>query len=211
MRTTISIACVVVALAAPTVAQAHITLQPTEAPADTFTSLAVGVTNARDYTSTIKVAITLPLGLVDLATQPIPGWTVKRTKTKAAETVTWTGHGKQGEIGRGELQDFGLSFAVPNEPGTDFPVGVVQNYRNGELSQWLHEPRSDGPPPHFSVVKAAAAPAPEPAARAPVKVQTAATTGDDGDGMTWLALIALVLAALGLLVAVVKRRRYVST
>ena len=49
-------------LAAPAAAQAHVTLQPNEAPAGGFTRLNVRVPTERDDASTTKVDLQLPDG-----------------------------------------------------------------------------------------------------------------------------------------------------
>src|ERR1700742_179179 len=128
MRRSIAVATALAALAAPAAAQAHVTLQPEEVPAGGFTRLDVRVPNERDDASTTKVEVKFPPGFAFASTEVVPGWTAKVTKRKAAEpielhgeqmteeidTIAWSG----GKIGPGQFQDFGLSLATPDKPGT---------------------------------------------------------------------------------------------
>ncbi len=112
-------------LAIPAAAQAHVTLQPDSAPAGGFVRLDVRVPNERDDAGTTKVDVQLPPGFISASYEPVPGWDVKVTRSKAAEPIdageglksdeqvsriTWTGDGKQGVIAPGQFQDFGLSL-----------------------------------------------------------------------------------------------------
>jgi periplasmic copper chaperone A len=201
-------------LLAPAAAQAHVTLQPDTAPAGGFTRLDVRVPNERDDAGTTKVDVQLPPGFIAASYEPVPGWKVKVTRSKADEPIdtgeglksdtqvsriTWTGDGKQGIVEPGEFQDFGLSLRMPDgEPGSALTFKALQTYRGGEVVRWIGAPDSDTPAPIVSVVNAAAtATAATPAAppAAPPR-----TSGDDGGGgaSKGLGWTALILGALGL-------------
>ena len=210
MRKTIAIACAATALAAPAVAEAHVTLQPNEAPAGGFARLDVRVPNERDDASTTKVEVKFPPGFAEVSTEPVPGWTTKVTKTKLAKpittdegdkitdqvsTVTWTGTGAQGRIGPGQFQDFGLSLALPDEPGRSLTFKALQTYSSGEVVRWIGAPEADEPAPQVKLTAASGAEHESaPAAKA--------DTSDDTGAPTWLAVLALVLGAGGLLAGV---------
>lgn len=68
-------------------AQAHVTLQPEEAPAGGFTRLDVRVPNERDNKGTTKVHVQMPPGFIFASYEPIPGWEGKIEKRKLAEPV----------------------------------------------------------------------------------------------------------------------------
>ena len=87
MRKFLPAAIAAAALAAPAAAQAHVTLQPNEAPAGGFTRLDVRVPNERDNATTTKVALQLPDGFAFASYEPVPGWKVKVQKAKLPEPV----------------------------------------------------------------------------------------------------------------------------
>ena len=203
MRKTIAIACTAAALSAPAAAQAHVTVQPDEAPAGGFARLDVRVPNERDDAATTKVEVKFPPGFAEVSTEPLAGWTTKVTKTKLAkpvttdegdkiteqvDTITWTGSGSQGRIGPGQFQDFGLSVALPDEAGKSLTFKALQTYSDGDVVRWI------GPPD-----------AEEPAPQVKLTAGTVAENGspdDDTGAPTWLAVLALVVGALGLLAGI---------
>lgn len=206
MRKTIAIAFTATTLAAPAVAEAHVTLQPSEAPAGGFTRLDVRVPNETDNANTTKVEVKFPPGFAEVSTQPVPGWSTKVTKSKLAKpvttdegdkiteqvsTITWTGSGTQGRIAPGQFQDFGLSVALPDEPGKSLTFKALQTYSNGDVVRWIGAPDADEPAPR---VKLAAA----PAATTTAPAQPKSDSSDDTGAPTWLAVLALALGAGGL-------------
>ena len=76
-------AAVAAALALPAAASAHVTLQPSTAPADGFTRLDVRVPNERDDAATVKVDVQLPPGFAFVSYEPRPGWKVAVERGKA--------------------------------------------------------------------------------------------------------------------------------
>ena len=165
MRTTIAAAALVATLAVASAASAHVTLQPSEAPAGDFTRLDVRVPNERDDAGTTKVEVQFPPGFAFVSTEPVPGWTAKVTKRKLAKpievegekqteevnTVTWTGDGKTGIVKPGEFQDFGLSVGTPDKPGTKLTFKALQTYAGGEVVRWIGPPDADEPAPQVAL------------------------------------------------------------
>ena len=162
MRRITIAATAVAVLAAPAAAQAHVTLQPKEVPAASFTRLDVRVPNERDDSGTVKVQVQFPDGIASASYEPVPGWTVKVVKEKAPEpidlhgeevteqidTITFTGSGKEGVIGPGQFRDFGLSVRTPDgEPGETVTFKAVQTYESGEVVRWIGPEDSDDPAP----------------------------------------------------------------
>jgi uncharacterized protein len=199
----------IVALAAPAAAQAHVTLQPNEAPAGGFARLDFRVPNERDNASTTKIQLQLPDGFAEASYEPVPGWKVQVKKAKLAtaiktddgtvtegvKEITWTG--KPG-IPPGGFQDFGLSVQVPGKAGDKLTFKAVQTYSNGEVVRWIGPEGSDTPAPVVSVT--AAADGHGSAAATPAPSQPASSTSDDSSDT--LAIIALIVGALGLLAAI---------
>jgi uncharacterized protein len=233
MRKTITLACATAALAAPAAAQAHVTLQPNEQPAGGFARLDVRVPNERDNASTTKVEVKFPAGFAEVSTEPVPGWTTKVTKSKLAkpvttdegdkiteqvDTITWTGDGKQGSIQPGQFQDFGISVALPDKPGTSLTFKALQTYSNGEIVRWIGPPDADEPAPQVKLTAAAddehgasnqGTAQTQPAAD--IQADTSSSDSSDDGAPTWLSVLALVLGALGLAAGIaawtVARRR----
>ena len=213
-RTTLAAVAVTLSLALPAVATAHVTVQPTSVPAGgEDTRLVVRVPNELDNASTVKVDLQLPPGFASVSYEPSPGWSVKVTKAKLAKPVhtddgditegvtriTWTGDGKQGSIPPGAYKDFPLSVLVPGKAGDTLTFKALQTYSNGKIVRWIGPEGSDEPAPTVSVTSSTdAAAAATPAA--PVPTATAAPKEDSsGNG---LAIIALVIGALGLVAGV---------
>jgi periplasmic copper chaperone A len=197
----------VAALAAPAAAQAHVTLQPSSAPAGGFTRLDVRVPNEQDGASTTKIQLQLPDGFAEASYEPVPGWTVKVRKAKLAQPVktddgevtegvkeiTWTS--KQG-IPPGAFQDFGLSVQVPGKAGDTLTFKALQTYSSGEVVRWIGGEGTDNPAPTVAVT--AAAPEHGSAAADPAATPAPAAKDDNGGGSDTLAIVAIVIGVLGL-------------
>ena len=209
------------AMLLPASAQAHVTLNPREAPAGGFTQLDVRVPNERDDASTVKVDLKLPDGFAFASYEPKEGWSVKVYKSKLAEPIqtddgaideqvsriVWTGSGKGvGKIGPGEFANFPLSVQVPDKPDTTLTFKALQTYSSGEVVRWIGDESSDTPAPTVKAIAAADEEAAAPAASA-----TPAAAKSDDSGSDGLAIAALVVGIVALLVAggvaVATRRR----
>lgn len=220
MRSSIALAAAAVTLAAPAVAQAHVTLQPNTAAAGGYTRLNVRVPNERDDASTQKVELQFPDGFASASFEPVPGWDVKVVKrqletpvktddgeiTEAVDTITWTADDENDAIPPGGFRDFGLSVRIPGQAGDTLTFKALQTYTGGEVVRWIGEEGSDNPAPTVSVTAAAddehgagadhATPTATP--ETADAERTSATTGDGASDT--LAVIALIVGALGLVV-----------
>ena len=87
MRIPLTLAVAAMTLAAPAVAQAHVTLQPNSAAAGGYTRLDVRVPNERDDAATTKIQLQLPDGFAFASYEPVPGWKVRVQKAKLPEPV----------------------------------------------------------------------------------------------------------------------------
>jgi periplasmic copper chaperone A len=193
-------------LAAP--AGAHVTLQPSEAPAGGFARLDVRVPNERDQANTTKVVVQFPPGFLSASTEPVPGWDIEVAMRKLDKPVEQFGEQVNEEVGQisftadegaaigpGEFQDFGLSMAIPDKPNSSVTFKALQTYSNGEVVRWIGPPDSDEPAPQVELAAAEE----EGAAQEPPAQQPAASGGeDDGGGSDVLAIVALVVGVLGL-------------
>jgi uncharacterized protein len=208
-RRTVAIVIAAGALAVPAAAQAHVTVQPTSAPAGASTVLDVRVPNERDDASTVKVDVKLPPGFVSASWESTPGWTVRAVKQKLSKPIQtddgpideqigeiiWTASGKKAGIQPGEFRDFPLSVLIPGKAGQTLTFKALQTYSNGEVVRWIGAPDADEPAPQLKLTSADAAPRQQAnSQRVPVAVKA-----DDG-GSNGLSIVALVVGALGLLV-----------
>ena len=210
MRNTLlaSTALAAALLAAPAVADAHVTLQPKQAPAGGFVRLDVRVPNERDDANTTKVDVKFPPGFAEASYQKVPGWTVKVTKAKLAKPIqtddgavtegvsriTWTADSTADGIPPGAFQDFGLSVQVPGKAGDTLTFKALQTYSNGTVVRWIGPEGSDTPAPTVQVTAAGGAAATPAATATPAKASGGSSNG--------LAITALIVAALGLITGV---------
>jgi uncharacterized protein YcnI len=202
------------ALALPAAAGAHVTVDPSEAPAEGFVVENVRVPNEEQSASTTKVTVKFPDGFAEVSFQPVPGWSVKVKKTKLATPittdegdklteqvaqVTWSG----GKIAPGQFQDFSVSMQMPDKAGAALTFKALQTYDNGKVVRWIGPESSQNPAPQVKVTAASGdgATAATPA--------TPTGESDDSDSKA-LPIIALIVGALGLLAggaALLSRRR----
>jgi uncharacterized protein len=186
------------ALIVPAVAAAHVTLQPKEVPAGSFTRLDVRVPNESDSAGTDRVEIEMPDGFEFVSYEPVVGWETKVTE----KSITWTATDASAAIEPGQFRDFGLSVGIPEDlvAGDVLTFPAIQHYTDGETVRWIGEPESEHPAPQVTLTEAAdehaAAHPEEEAEAAPVADDS---SDDDGDS-SGLAIAALIVGALGLIV-----------
>jgi len=204
------------ALAVPAAAQAHVTVQPTSAPAGAETVVTVRVPNERDDASTVKVDVKLPPGFVSASWEAIPGWSVRAVKQKLSKPVqtddgpideqvgeiVWTAADRKAGIQPGEFRDFPLSVVIPGKAGQTLTFKALQTYSNGSVVRWIGAPGADEPAPRVELTSATSAAA-DPGTRRranPQPAPAAAASSDSGSSDT-LSIVALIVGVLGLLVA----------
>jgi periplasmic copper chaperone A len=149
-RVGVGIGIVVAAiLALPSLAQAHVTVQPETAEGGGFSVVAFRVPNERDDASTTQVRVSLPQDrpIGSVQTTPVTGWkitTATRQLDKPIEMfgeqldtvvseVTWTATADG--IGPGQFQDFAVSLGQLPESG-ELVFNVLQTYSSGEKVNW---------------------------------------------------------------------------
>jgi uncharacterized protein YcnI len=162
------VATTVAALALPAAAQAHVTLQPTSAPAGAFMKLDVRVPTERDNASTSKVDVRFPAGFAAARYQAVPGWKVRVITKKLAtpiqtddgpitegiDRMVWTRTSRSGGIKPGQFQDFPISVQIPGKAGDKLTFKALQTYSNGEIVRWIGAPGADEPAPQVTVTAA---------------------------------------------------------
>ena len=215
-------AALLCSLALPAVAQAHVSLHPNEVPTGSFATLDIRVPNEMESANTVKLAVQVPPGFLDVSTEYMPGWTSKVLTSKLAKPVQtddgevteqvreviWTGDGKQGKIPPGQFLNFPISTEIPGKEGEVLTFKVLQYYDNGEVVRWIGGPDSEEPAPRIDVtapggvlqdVAGSETAPPAPAAAASAGGEAASASGSGDSASKGLGIAALVLGALGLL------------
>jgi len=216
IKTLVPAVLLALALLVPAAAQAHVTVQPSEAPEGAYTVLDVRVPNESDSENTIKVAVQFPEGFGDVSYQAVPGWNVKVVHAKLKKPIQ-TDDGpvtegvrevifSGGKLPPGEFQDFPLSVQIPGKAGDELTFKAVQTYEN-EVVRWIGAPEAEHPAPQVLVT-----PPKEPGQSTAV-AQTgggeasgadaggASESNSGGSNDKGLAIAALVVAVISLLVA----------
>jgi uncharacterized protein YcnI len=214
-------------LAATGTASAHVRVHPDATASGGYAQLTFRVPNESATAGTVKLEVILPQDhpFTSVSTTPVPGWTATVTEaplpspadvggatiTKAPRTGTWAAR-KGTQIGPGEYEDFPISVGPLPAPGV-LVLPATQTYSDGTVVRWENrqatgEVEPEHPAPAFTVTAAEGhGHGTEPAT--PSDSDTAATATPDGTAR-WLggaALVVSVLAAVGVLVEM-RRRRY---
>jgi uncharacterized protein YcnI len=219
IRKLVPTALLALALLAPAAAEAHVTLQPNEAPDGAYTVLDVRVPNESEGENTTKVAVQFPEGFGDVSYQAVPGWKVevihaKLKKpiqtddgpvTEGVKEVIFSG----GKLAPGQFQDFPLSVQIPGKAGEELTFKAVQTYEK-ETVRWIGAPESEHPAPRVLVL-----PPKEAGQSSTVNDKSLPLTSSDssdsgGSSDKGLAIAALIVAVIALLLggaAVVGSRR----
>lgn len=212
------------ALALAPTAAAHVAIDPTEGAAGSFSRFNLDFLNESQTATTTKIVVKWPETVPDAKFLDVPGWTrtVKTVElanpvtdddgnqiTERIDTVTWEG----GAVKPGEFGEFGMTFALPEDPGTlSFPT--VQTYSDGTVVRWIGPADSEEPAAQLTVVSEGDGTEPsssgdtgttaggstesageEPAATATSSAEAAsAASDDDSEGRATLALVVAILA-----------------
>ena len=221
------------ALLAPATAGAHVSLHPNEVPAGSFATLDIRVPNEMESASTVKLAVQVPPGFLDISTEYMPGWSAKVLTSKLAKPVqtgdgevteqvreiVWTGSGAQGRIPPGQFVNFPISTEIPGKAGEELSFKVLQYYDNGKVVRWIGGPSSDEPAPQIDVtaeggvlqdVAGSETAPPSPTAEAAEGEVASSGSGSGDSASKGLGIAALIVGALGLLAggaALVRSRR----
>jgi uncharacterized protein YcnI len=203
-------ALALVAAAAP--AWAHVKVEPESAPKGSDAVLAFVIPNEKDPQTTTKVVVQFPTDhpIAEALVEPIPGWTAEATQftvttpiqtddgpvTSAVKNVTWTASGGKG-IAVDNFQEFRVSVGLPDDADSlSFPT--TQTYSDGSTVNWVQVtpaggPEPDNPVPVLTLTSATAdTGAATPAATSTVKKS-------DVDNAKTIAIVAIVVGALGFL------------
>lgn len=202
-------------------AGAHVTVNPKEAPGGSFAKLSFRVPNERDNAATVALSVQLPQEhpLAYVSVKPVPGWTaevVKRTLTTPVRTghgeitevvdrITWTG----GRIEPGQFQEFDVSVGPLPTDVDQLVFPAIQRYESGEEVAWIERPAGDEEPEHPAPVLRLTPSAGDahgsssPAGGKPEaeEATVASSHSDSQSGTDAVAWVAVALGALGVVLA----------
>jgi uncharacterized protein YcnI len=156
----------------------HATLSPPVAKARVLQQFTLAVPTEEEDASTTSVELTVPSGFAIDSFEPEPGWKRSEQATGSGEEkvirkVTWTG----GKIPTDE--DAVFRFSASLDSGKTYTLQVRQTYSNGKVVDWTGPESSDTPAP---------------------LVEGVSSLG--GGGTSTLAIVALIVAAVGVLLAI---------
>jgi uncharacterized protein YcnI len=212
---------VLLVLAAPLSASAHVSIDPGQAAAGSYAVITVKVPNESETASTSTVELSLPTDtpFTSVRYVPVAGWSAElvrttlpepvevgeATVTEAVTSVIWTADAGS-EIAAGELQLFPISVGpVPDTGSISLPAD--QTYTDGSVVSWNEEGEdAEHPAPVLYVNDA---PAEDHHAGATDEVTAAAASTDGGDDVLAriLGIGGLVVGVVGVVLAVTARRR----
>jgi uncharacterized protein YcnI len=170
---------VLAALVAAASASAHAHVSPSVVPAKDSQVFTLAVPTEKEDASTTKVEFTPPEGFSIDSFVASPGWKRDVQQTGSGEEavitkVTWTG----GDVPTGEAT--GFQFLGRTDSSKTYTFGVTQTYSDGEVVNWTGPESSDTPAP---------------------TIEAKSSLG--GSGSSTLAIVALIVGALGVLLGIV--------
>jgi uncharacterized protein YcnI len=216
--TTIGAATSIAMLVGAAPASAHVHVEAENAAPGSTTVLTFQVPGESETGAlTTQLSVALP-NVASARAEVMPGWTSRLERNTAAGTVssvTWTAAPSVG-ISPDQFALFRLSVTLPNQPSVSLPA--TQTYSDGQVVHWDQPPLPGGgepehPAPMLSLSgapapeHAMAAPAAQAAEAAPTAQPVAAAPAAPDDTARWLAGGALIVAAVGVVLAVLGRRR----
>lgn len=138
---------------AASVASAHVSVLPAEAPAGANQSYTVRVPSEKE-TPTVKVRVEFPPEAVVSRFMPKAGWTREVEKDSAGKIVaaTWSG----GRIASDEYEEFGFIARNPKETGK-ISFKAFQTYGDGETVAWANAEGQERPASVTTITTATAA------------------------------------------------------
>jgi uncharacterized protein YcnI len=138
------------ALLAHGAAHAHVTVNPNEAPADSYFRTSFRVGHGCAGSPTVAVRVRIPDGVFSVRPQVKPGWTIEIKMRKLATPVD-IGHGRQvtetvdeiawrgGPLQDAHFDEFGLMMRLPARPDALLYFPVVQECEQG-VHRWIEIP-----------------------------------------------------------------------
>jgi uncharacterized protein YcnI len=169
------VAVAAVALVATASAAAHAHISPPVALAKAGQLFTLDVPTEKEGATTTKIVLTVPSGFSIDSFVDAPGWKRQVQSTGSGEdtviqSVTWSG----GNVPTDEISHFG--FLGSADSSKTYAFSVEQSYSDGSVANWSGPESSDTPAP---------------------SVEAKSSLG--GSGSSTLAIVALVVGAVGIL------------
>jgi uncharacterized protein YcnI len=169
----------VVALVAAAGASAHARISPSVSLSKELQLYSLAVPTEKEGKTTTQVVLTVPKGFSIDSFAPSPGWKRAEQSTGSGENtviqkVTWTG----GHVPTEEDALFQF-LGQPSKPGT-YTFQAQQTYSDGSIVNWSGPESSDAPAP---------------------AIEAKSSLG--GGGSSTLAIVALVVGAVGVLLGAI--------
>lgn len=144
-------ALTVLAMAPP--ALAHVTLDRSELPADSYVRVAVRVPHGCEGAAMTGLRVRIPAELRAVKPAPKPGWTLTTVPADAPPSTTpaeahdagpaikevsWQG----GNLPDAFYDEFILYIRTPAEPGPTLYFATVQECEGGKVTRWIERPEA---------------------------------------------------------------------
>jgi uncharacterized protein YcnI len=205
-------------LLVPAAAEAHVTVHPNVVPAGAYVALNVRVPGEEENAFAYKVALQMPPGFTSVDTENVPGWSVEEKTKKLAKPietedgpvseevseVIWTGDRSQaGRLPAGTFVQFPLTVAIPESAaGRSLTFKALQYYSNGKVARWIGAPSAEYPAPTIAVTAKEGViedVTSTPPSAGGAATQASGESSSSGGSSDTLAVIALIVGALGLI------------
>lgn len=210
-----------VAAAGP--AWAHVKVEPESAPKGSDAVLAFVVPNEKDTATTTKVVVQFPTDhpIAEALVEATPGWKATVTNSHvtkpivtdsgsvntAVKDVSWTATDGKGIL-VGDFAEFKVSVGLPSDADSlAFPT--TQTYSDGSIVSWNqvalpNAPEPDNPQPVVTLTTAddGSATTPTTTANGTGATTTSTVKKSDVDSAKTIAIIGIVVGALGLVAGV---------
>jgi uncharacterized protein YcnI len=167
---------IAIALIAPALASAHARVSPAVSLSGELQLYSLAIPTEKANLTTNKIVMTVPNGFgIDSFVPPPPGWKMTQQTTGSGNSavitkVAWTG----GRTPTGE--DSLFQFLAQPASAQTYTFEVQQTYSDGSIVNWSGPESSDSPAPTIKAVSSIG-----------------------GGGTSTLAIVALIVAVLGLL------------
>jgi uncharacterized protein YcnI len=142
-------------LAAP--ALAHVTLDQSSMPADSYLRVAVRVPHGCDGAATTGIRVQIPEGFRNVKPMPLAGWTLTTVTEDGARPAGGHGEGapvkevawRGGNLPDAFFQEFILRLQTPREPGQAAYFPIVQECEGGRVTRWIERAPASGEEPRY--------------------------------------------------------------
>ncbi|MFC5402720.1 YcnI family protein [Cohnella soli] len=183
-------------------ASAHVTVQPKEAPAGSYQVFTMRVPSEKE-TATTEVKVAVPAGADVSRVEAKAGWTYAFEKGADDKVVSITWKADGSGIGATEFAEFRFQGKIADD-AKELVWKAYQTYGDGEVVEWTGAPDADKP---ASVTTVTAATGDGHGDGHGAAATGGAESSDSRDGLTLsIAIAGVVLGALALIVALFRKK-----